>query len=279
MKFIKNILSGIAIGVANAIPGVSGGTIALILGIYSKLIESLGEFATNKDKRKEYLLFLGQIFIGGFIGLIIGAKVLKFAFETYPKQVNFLFIGLVLGSLPIVIKEAKLKKIEIKDFIAFIFGVFLVVLMGYLGKGEIGTEVKGDVITIMYGLKLMFVGALASGAMVIPGVSGSFLLLLLGEYENVLSFVNERELLPLGIMAFGAVIGLLLFTKIIDFLLKKYNKITMLFIIGLIIGSIIEIYPGIGKGKFENVVLFLFFIVGIAVPLLLLKVDKSRRSR
>lgn len=175
-----------AIGLANIIPGVSGGTIAVVLGIYEKLTESIGEFFSNKDKQKEYLKFLTQIGIGALLGIIIFSKIIEYLYNNFYEQTSFFFLGLIISSIPFIINTSNNMKISLNKVFFFFIGFLLIFLMIFLEKNGIITVSNNNIdkITLIYGLKLLFCGILAAGAMVLPGLSGSFLLIILGEYNT-----------------------------------------------------------------------------------------------
>jgi len=260
VELLKNIFIGMTIGVANVIPGVSGGTIALVLGIYEKLTDAVGNFIKNKEKRKEYFAFLIQIGMGGILGILLFSKIIDILYINYSEPMSFFFLGLIMATIPYIIKTGKEMAMTKKKIFFLVLG-FVIVLALILSNGEISTNniVENSIIlTKNYVFKLFLCGILAAGAMIIPGVSGSFLLMLMGEYYNVIGFVNRREILPIIIIGSGAIIGLLLFAKWINILMNKYHSITMYFIIGLVLASTIEIYPGISfKGIFPIIDLVL----------------------
>ncbi len=259
---IFNILKGVFVGVANVIPGVSGGTIAFLLGIYDYLTESIAEFFTcTKEKRKEYLIFLIQIGIGVLLGIVLFARIISYLYEYYPEPTSFFFIGLIIASLPIILKEneGKVGRLSIGTFV---LGFILVILLSNMSDKGLQTE-GGIVINFAYSLKLYFCGTIAAGAMVIPGISGSLLLVLLGEYYNVLDFINNREVIPLAIIAFGVITGILFIAKLIDFLLKKHRNSTIFFILGLILASIYAIWPGFSFDKAFINLLSIIFGIGL----------------
>ncbi|MGM0507741.1 MAG: DUF368 domain-containing protein [Fusobacteriota bacterium] len=276
MKNIKNIslniLNGIIIGGANVIPGVSGGTLAFILGIYEQLTESIGEFFQNKSKRKEYIKFLVQISIGGVIGIFLFAKVIGFLYSNYSEFTNFFFVGLIMSSIPFIIKSNKNMEITKGKFLSFLIGFSIIILISYSKSDNtdmIHAKNPDFIIDNLYLLKLFFCGWIAAGAMVIPGISGSLLLILLGEYQNIIYFVNSRKFIPIIFIAIGAIFGVLFLAKIIDKLLKNHHSLTLYFIIGLIIASIGEIWPkniNWGINIFFDIILVL---VGFGVAYLL----------
>lgn len=266
---IQLILKGIVIGIANIIPGVSGGTLAVVLGVYDKLTEAIGNFViAPKAKKIEYLKFIVQIGIGAVIGIILFAKIIEFSVINYPKTTAGVFTLLILPSIPYIIKGEDKK--NIKNIVFFIIGAIFALLFVYadykLGTSSSNMEVD-RVINSGYLLKLFLCGCVAAGAMIIPGISGSMLLLMLGEYYNILGFINRffqglvnpstyasmnnllvnLHIIPLASFGIGIIIGLVVIAKIINFLLQKYRSNTLFFITGIIIVSIAQIWMNIYK--------------------------------
>ena len=251
-------------GVANIIPGVSGGTIAVVFGIYEDLMEALGNFLTDKEKRWKYILYLVVLFGGSLIAVVGLAGLLSWLFENYPLMTVYFFMGLILGSIPVVLKSHDDMKFNTNRGIAFLIGMGAVIILALLQSGSGSIETNGivkdfadyDIWNYAY---FLLCGAIASSAMIIPGISGSFILILLGVYWTVLSALNglikiilssgfteeviSRGLI-LGSLGIGVVIGILGFSKIMSWALKHHPAITMYAILGLIIGSFYQIYPG-----------------------------------
>jgi len=251
MKNIKKdfllVLKGGAIGVANIIPGVSGGTIAVVLGIYEYLIEAISNFATNKEKRKEYIIFLIKIAFGAVFVIFLTAKLMTFLLENFYVYTNLAFVGLIAGSIPSIYKSHPDMKLNIGSIITFIIGAAIILFFEFafpsVEKKE-GVEIAFN-LTFNAGLLLIVAGFFAGGSMIVPGISGSFIMLLLGQYYIVTSCVADRNLVPLGIVAIGVMLGIVIFAKIINVLLKKYPKETFYFILGLVIASLYSLYPGL----------------------------------
>lgn len=270
-----NILKGILIGVSNIIPGVSGGTIAFILGIYDFLTEAIANyFSCSWEKRKEYTVFLLQIGIGVITGIILFARLIEYMYGNYPEQTSFFFIGLILSSIPVILKDGgeKLKK---KGVISFCLGFFVILLLINLEK--LGLSNGSEFFTgKYYYLKLFLCGMMASSAMVVPGLSGSMLLVLVGEYYNILSFINNAVKLPLFIIGTGAIIGIISITKFINYMLSSHKNITIFFILGLIASSLFGIWPSFGASfKPTNIVSLLF---GISLVFFSKKLKKVGRK-
>lgn len=250
MKTIKDILKGMVIGIANIIPGVSGGTMMVAMGIYDKLIHCI----THIFKEfKKSVLFLLPIAIGMGIAVVGGTLGIELLFEKFPVQTNLLFIGLIVGGLPAIWKNVKGNSIRFGHILAFAAFFALVVVMAFLGETE-GNAVDLS-FNLMNVLKLFGVGVIAAGTMVIPGVSGSMVLLLLGYYNPIVSAINDflgaltsfdmdgiltgiGILLPFGI---GVIVGVLAIAKVIEFVFNKFPLYAYWAIIGLIIASPIAI--------------------------------------
>jgi len=251
---VINFFKGMVIGIANLVPGVSGGTMALVMGIYERLVEAIGRFLTNKKKRKEYFLFLLPIFLGAAAGILLLARAFSFLLssETSAQPTYFFFIGLILGSIPFLITVHKDMRVRPLRTIFFLIGLGLVVLLAFVGGKDNASEtfqVKYSLfnilnitgISIKYGLWLFFCGVITSSAMVIPGVSGSAILLGLGEYKNVLNFVSELMVVQLLVFGIGALVGIVGCARLIDYCLKKFPSNTYYFIIGLVAASIFQV--------------------------------------
>ena len=246
-EFIVNILRGMVIGIANVIPGVSGGTMMVSMGIYDKLILVLTHFI---KRIKEAVALLVPILVGMLLSIAIFAKIFsEVLFPRFPLQTNLFFIGLILGGLPVIYGKVKGNTIKIPPMIAFI--LFFVMVVGFALVGE-GSGSSAD-ITFSVGtvLKLLGVGIIAAATMVIPGVSGSMIMMILGYYNTIIDTINDFinalkafdiaamldtfvVLVPFGI---GVLVGIVAVAKLIEFMLKKYPLITYWAIIGLIVAS------------------------------------------
>lgn len=260
-------LKGLAIGIANVIPGVSGGTIAVLLGVYEELTESIGNFLTASWKKKmEYSRFLFFLGIGAIVGILAFASLVKYSITNYPKITAGIFTLLIIPTIPLITKgENRTKTRNIVFFFigALITGLFI--LLDYKLGGRNGVT-TGVTFNTGYYIKLAICGAIAAGAMIIPGISGSLLLLMLGEYYNVLAYVSsfknlignfkdisksglslstifsDVSILPLTFFSLGIIIGLIVIAKIINYLLKRWRSETLFFITGLVVVSIFQIW-------------------------------------
>lgn len=252
---IKNVVCGILVGIANIIPGVSGGTIIVILGLFDKLMDAISNVFKLKisfKERLENLWFIMQVLIGAAIGLIAFAKILNYLFVHFELQTIALFAGLILLSLPMLKKEEMDgKKINI---LFFILGVLTIGIINYLSPGEEGNivtyeELISKSLTPAFIGSLILMGVIGGATMIFPGVSGSMVLLVLGWYHMFKGYVaavttfDIKILIPLILIALGVGLGIIFSAKLTSFLLKKYKTNTMSFILGLIIMSAIVIFP------------------------------------
>ncbi len=245
MKWIIDVLRGMVIGLANVIPGVSGGTMMVSMGIYDKLIWSINHLC---KKFKECIRILLPYLIGMVLAIALGAIGLKVAFARFPLPTNALFIGLILGSLPFILKEMKGEKIGWQGVLIFLLFFALVVVLKVIEK-ENATTIRLSVLEV---LKLFVLGTIASATMVIPGVSGSMMLKTLGYYEPIVTGAlpdllhgvtsgnwtavgqNIGILLP---FALGIVFGIFAIAKLIEILMRKWKGRTYCAILGMVVAS------------------------------------------
>ena len=260
MDIILNIIKGIVLGIANVIPGVSGGTMAVVLGVYNKLIHSVNNFF--KDIKGNFK-FLFQIAIGLGIGVVLFSNIITILLKTYPQQTNFLFIGLILGTCPLLYKEASKEKVRPINYLWFILALALLIVMSIL-KPVNATATIIRTVTLGNCFKLISAGFVAALAMVLPGISGSFVLLLLGLYTSLTTAVKEFNIILLLVVTFGVVVGFLTMTKLVESLFHKFPQSAYCIILGLVLGSIFAIYPGF---TFNSSGLFsiLTLIIGISI--------------
>ena len=252
-NYISYFIKGMAIGIANAIPGVSGGTIAFVLGIYEKLTYAISILPTALIKLKwndikESLKVLIPIALGAGISIVLFLKLINYTFTYYPIPTRIFFVGLILGSFPFITRTVE--EFNIKVFAAFFIGAFIMAIFVYFDINQpVGeTTYVGD-FSILYGIKLFLCGIAAAVAMVIPGISGSLLLLILGEYENISYFVSTLletfNVLPLIFVGVGVLIGIFTISKLVTILLQKYKSILFGFVLGIIIVSFLSLWPNI----------------------------------
>ncbi len=239
-------VKGIILGIAFIIPGVSGGTLAVLLGIYEDLIEAASNFYKGVNNFKKYFMYLLPIGLGVVVSIGVCAKVIKIGLEKAPIITMLLFLGLIMGGIPKIFKDVK-KKPGLKEFSFMLIGIIVVLLMLIADKGT--GNVSFEDMSVMSYVLMFLVGMLASATMVVPGISGSFTLMLIGYYEPVLNVVNEltsfnnvgQNILILLPFLIGVIIGIVVIAKIIEYLLNKYHDATYYVIIGFVLSSIISV--------------------------------------
>lgn len=253
MNYLINGFRGFCMALADSVPGVSGGTIAFILGFYDKFINSLDDLAFGDiEKKKKAFFFLIKLAIGWVIGMILAVLVLTNLFESHIYQVSSVFIGFILFSIPLIAREEKDSlKGKYYNIIFMIIGILIVALITYFNPIS-GESNVVDISNLNFGLALyIFVAAMiAISAMVLPGISGSTLLLIFGLYIPIISAIKEflhlnfSYLPALIVFGLGVIFGIILVIRLIKIALKKYRSQSIYCILGLMIGSIYAIIMG-----------------------------------
>ena len=268
---IKLILKGVMMGVANIIPGVSGGTMAVSMGIYDKMIHAATHIVSEFKKSMKLLL---PIVLGMVIGIVALARILEFMFARMPFQTNMLFVGLIVGGLPAITKKVKGKTIRLGHILVCVLFFAVVAGLAMLGEQEgSAADLSFNLVNIV---KLLGVGVVASATMVIPGVSGSMMLMLMGYYNPVLNTINDfvdnlvqfnmpgilegcKVLVPFGI---GVVVGIIAIAKLIEIIFRKFPEHAYWAIIGLIAASPVAIF--LMNGGISVAILSVGFLMGLA---------------
>ena len=250
---IMNLIRGFCMALADSVPGVSGGTVAFLLGFYDKFISSIDDLISgNMQKKKEALIFLMKLGIGWVIGFVSAVSVLASIFDTKIYEISSLFMGFILFAIPLVIKEEKKSMIFKPSTIAAgIAGVAIVALITYFNpmSGQ-GTSINLSVLNIGLIIYVFIAAMFAISAMVLPGISGSTLLLIFGLYVPIISAVKsvitfDFAYLPILIVfALGILTGAASVVRIIKWALDKHRPIMIFLIIGMMIGSFYAIIMG-----------------------------------
>ncbi len=240
--YFSLVLKGLAMGAANVIPGVSGGTIAFITGIYQRLIDSLKSFDLEVVKllfagrikeiiEKTDIYFLIAVFLGVGISILSLAKVLEIAFVEYETFTLAFFFGLIIASIIGVGKQ--ISAFSMANLIALIIGVAIAGGIALLPPAQANDSF----------LYLMICGAVAISSMILPGLSGSYVLLLMGNYLLVMQAISSLNFGILIPIAVGCVVGLALFSRLLSFLFKNYSDLTVSTLTGFVVGSLVIIWP------------------------------------
>lgn len=290
IKTLFNFVRGMLIGIAEVIPGVSGGTIALITGIYNRLLDNADLVFRSFLKittpstivrvftKLEWKLLL-PVFTGMVIALVLGAKFIEPLLETNPIELRSIFAGLVAAGIYIPYKmslENSQSRWGLKDYLLALVAALAAFLLTGLPPGEISNPST---------LVIFFSAAVAICALVLPGISGSFILLTIGMYSTTISAVNERNIQYLAIFALGALLGLASFVSILKWLLKEKSRTTLVILAGLMVGSLRALWPWqtesrdlLAPNSLEIVSISLF-VIGVLVVWVLLKIENKIGER
>lgn len=241
MEYIKNIICGMLIGVANAIPGVSGGTMAVILDIYDKIMYSI-----SLKNIKSNLRFLISLAFGAILGIFLLSNVIVQAMESYPIILNFCFIGLVLGSIPALYKKAKGDRVKPKNWIFFAAALVLMIFLTIVNPDVTANKTLEEFggISLGFCIWLFITAVISMIAMILPGLSGSLIFLLLGTYGIVMESIATFNFILIAVIALGVLTGAFIGVKVIKKMLRFHPQALYFGILGLMVGSMIIIWPG-----------------------------------
>lgn len=268
----KNLYRGLLIGVCDLFPGVSGGTVAFILGIYERLLAAItGVF--SKDWKK-HIGFLLPLAIGMGSALLIFSRLINYLLEKHNEPTQFFFLGLIIGILPFITKQVQMKK-------NFKFQHYTLVLIVGAALATLAFVNPRDTtvittLTTSNALGLFLSGWAGSMAMLLPGISGSFVLLLLGKYETATKALQHFNIPIMLVIGLGVIIGFVVSSKIIKILLERLRFVTFSVIIGLILGSVFVIYPGFPEDGTYFMMCLLTLFIGLLVASLFNSFESSK---
>ena len=237
--FIIIALKGMAMGAADLVPGISGGTVALITGIYENLIKSLNKIISVNKKLSDLLAilksseftFLLNLFIGIISGILVFSRLIEYLFNNYEILTWSFISGLIISAIILLIR--RIKSWDFTNILFIILGIIF---------GQIIISVQN--LDTTHNIPIIFLsGFLAISAMLLPGISGSYILVLLGQYAYIITSLNDLNITVITTFISGAILGLIVFTKIIHAIMRRWNKNTIVLMTGLIIGSITKLWP------------------------------------
>ncbi len=281
---LREGMNGFCMALADSVPGVSGGTVAFILGFYDRFIGSINDFVFGKmEKKKSAFAYLAKLGVGWVTGMVLAVLLLSSLFESHIYTVSSLFMGFIAGSIPLIIREEKESfggSRNIMKGIGFcIAGILIVAGIAWLNGRTGAASMDLGQFQIGTGIRLFFIGMIAISAMFLPGISGSTLLLIFGAYIPVITAVRgllglNLSYLPLLIFfGFGVLTGAVTVVKGIQVCLKKFRTQSVYAILGMMIGSFYAIMQGpatlkvpqpvMGIGNFQ----ILAALVGLALVL------------
>jgi putative membrane protein len=264
----KNIYRGMVMGISDVIPGVSGGTIAVILGIYDRLIAAINGLFSKEWKK--HVRFLMPLAIGIGMAIFLFGRLMNWLLTHHESLTYYFFLGLIVGILPFLFRESN-KQGSFKGHHFLFLGIGIIVM--FLLPDNNGGGIVIQELSFSTYILLFFAGFLASAAMILPGISGSFVLVVIGVYKTVIHAVSTFDVKILFVVALGIGIGIILMSKVIHYCLKYFHTATFSFIIGLVIGSIYVIFPGWAQNVTILVSSVVVFAGGLLVAYMLGKVE------
>ncbi|MBP2242729.1 putative membrane protein [Cytobacillus eiseniae] len=270
----RNIYRGFIMGITDLIPGVSGGTIAFILGIYDQLLAAISGILSRDWKK--HLGFLLPLGLGIGIAMLSLSKVIEYLLENHHQPTQFFFVGLIIGVLPFLSRQADIKKnFKAGHFILIVLLGLLLASTAFIKPADTTpiTELNGA-----NAIGLFLAGWAGSMAMLLPGISGSFILLLLGVYSTAIGALSNLNIPIIAVIGAGVIVGLLVSSKAISYLLTHYTHIMYAAIIGLILGSVVIIFPGIPSDTLSIAISIMTFLAGLVVAVLFSSPRKRKTS-
>ncbi len=262
------ILKGMIIGVANIIPGVSGGTLMITLGLYEEVIDTISHFFKNFKKNLRLLIPLA---IGMVLSILLLSKVISVCLEKYPFPTTLFFIGLILGGIPLLWRKSKAAKYKWSNWLVFAITFGVILAFTFLKSGDFVVDLNS--LTPVGYITLFLIGMVSAATMVIPGISGSFVLMMLGYYEPIVNTIKDltkfdllgHNILILAPFGIGIIVGIVLVAKLIEYLLKRYPIKTYYGVLGFVLASLVAIIKpliGITPSVIEIVISIVLVIGG-----------------
>ncbi|WP_138227757.1 DUF368 domain-containing protein [Paenibacillus algicola] len=260
----RNLYRGFVMGTTDLIPGVSGGTLAVVLGIYERLLEAIsGIFSKDWKRHWSFLIPLG---IGMVLAIGSLSRLIEYLLEHHYAPTQFFFTGLILGVLPMLIRLAEVKRNFTGPHIGvLIVCILLMALLGFIQGDKEGGELID--LNVVNGIGMFFAGWLASMAMLLPGVSGSFMLLMVGVYPTAINALSNLDVPVIAVIGAGVLAGFYFSSKGIRYLMSAFPNMMYAVMIGLIAGSVLVIFPGVPAGFGSIVICLLTFLAGAGIAI------------
>jgi len=244
MGVVKTFVAGLFMGVAGLVPGVSSGTVAVVAGVYQRMIDAFGSFFSKGKEKARHLLFLVPLIAGVVIATFIFANVVERVLKTYPNQVSMFMIGLIIGTTPVLYKKVRKmgegEQFHVRNLLPLLFALVLVVWLNLPDRAATTPLEETSVRTFAL---LFMAGFLAAGTGLVPGISGAMVLLVIGVYATLISAISAVNWPLLIAIATGALAGFIVFSKTMHYLTHNFRQTTYCTIIGFLVGSAISIFP------------------------------------
>lgn len=261
MKFLSYFIKGLLIGIGAVAPGVSGGTIAVIFGLYERITDAIAN--VFKSFKEDFMFFL-PIGLGGGVGVLAFSNVMKYLFLHYDVQVKYLFIGLMVGTLPAVLKQANKKGFRRIYILPCIVALGVTLFSIYLDNRGINVIPEANPSILSF----VGYGAVIGIGTIVPGISASFVLMYLGAYQLLLEGLSSIDLSVLIPVGAGFGLSIIAFAKLVSFMFRRFYGYTYYTVLGFVIGSIIAIFPGIAMDM-KHMVSILLLVSGFYLSLVL----------
>ena len=270
---MQNVLRGIVMGITDLIPGISGGTMAMVLGIYQKLIASINGILSKRWR--EHFMFLVTLFLGIGLALITFSRLIEWLIAAHSQPLFFFFNGLILGIIPFLLRTANYKR----TFKANHYFVLIIAAIVVASTSLIRDDSMQSVwINLTFGhyLFLFLAGWIASSAMILPGISGSLLFLLLGVYPTVINAISSVNIPVILVVGLGVVISIPITSKLIQYLFREFSVITYAVLIGLVIGSLYVTLPDLPRTVPYAILCCVMFLIGLMIAILLGRLEHKK---
>ena len=267
-SFLYRILCGFCLGISVFAPGISGSIMAIIMGIYDKLIDIASNPFKNFKKNFKFLLPLG---IGAVISLILFILVFSYLFERYEKAVFMLFIGLIAGNLPMVYREARKSKFRWYFPVGAVLAAAFAFVIGIMSEGVGGAQTGPENINLLY---LTLSGALAGFSSIVPGMSVSMILIVMGVYDYLIEAAKSIDVTVIAMVGVSFVLSLVLSSKLIKFIFSRFGGMAHFAVMGFLIGSVSGIFYTLPKDG-SNLAGIIMLVIGLAISLLFVYLGKK----
>jgi putative membrane protein len=268
---MSGFLKGMALGAGAIAPGVSGGALAVIFGLYDKITYFIANFTKNF---KENIIYFMPVGIGGAAGVLIFSRIIEYLFKFHEVEVKYAFVGLMFGTLPSVIQEANKKGYKHKYLIALVLSLGITLIAAYFENNSVNFMHDGGTSII----HMIIYGVIIGFGTIIPGISASIILMYMGAYEIVIGAISNIQIAVIFYLGIGFVISVLLFAKLICILFEKAYGITYYAILGLVLGSVVSIFPGV-EFTLDYLLNFIILIACWFLSYSLSKIGKSKEAK
>lgn len=266
-SFFYRVLCGFCLGISVFAPGISGSIMAIIMGIYNKLLD----IASNPFKKfKNNFLFLLPLGIGALISLVLFILVFSYLFETYEKAVFMLFIGLIVGNLPMVYKEARKSRFKWYFVLGAIAAFLIALVVGIMSEGVGATQVTQNTSLLYIALS----GVLAGFSCLVPGMSVSMILIVMGVYDYLIAAAKALDVVTIAVVGVAFVLAMVMSSKLIKFVFSKFSGMAHFMVMGFLIGSVSGIFFTLPKSG-SNLAGVVMLVIGLTISLLFVYLGKK----